>query len=148
MDQTPEIKKSTIYLTEVETLAQQILTDKESKLRLSNAQNKFREAYRALQQNFDKKSWMKLGSVYIEIPTEECKNIMKNGKTSSHYFSSNYVFTELDKITLDIDNLHETIRDKVHKLRDLEHQPGIEGFRLKPMTAAEVKAINKGFGLS
>ncbi|KAI4470709.1 hypothetical protein MML48_1g18981 [Holotrichia oblita] len=133
MDQTPEIKKSTIYLTEVETLAQQILTDKESKLRLSNAQNKFREAYRALQQNFDKKSWMKLGSVYIEISTEECKNIMKN---------------ELDKVTLDIDNLHETIRDKVHKLRDLEHQPGIEGFRLKPMTAAEVKAINKGFGLS
>lgn len=54
----------------------------------------------------------------------------------------------MDKVTLDINNLHEKIRDNVHKLRDLEHQPGIEGFRLKPMTAAEARAINKGFGLS
>ncbi|GJQ68750.1 hypothetical protein Trydic_g17282 [Trypoxylus dichotomus] len=132
-DETPEIKKSTIYLTEVEALAQDILTDKETKLELSNAQNKFREAYRALQQSTEKSAWMKFGLVYIQLPTKECQNLMKN---------------ELDKVTLDVDNLHKAIKDKVHKLRDLEHQPGIEGFRLTPMTGAEAKAINKGFGLS
>lgn len=55
--------------------------------------------------------------------------------------------TDLEKVEQAINNLHESTKDKVHKLRDLEHQPGIEGFRLKPMTSAEAKAIYKGFGL-
>lgn len=79
-EEISQIKKSTTYLTEIETLAQDILTDKQMKLQLSNGQNKYREAYRALQQSVDKKTWMKLSSVYIELPTEECKSIVKNGE--------------------------------------------------------------------
>lgn len=79
-EETCEVKKSTIYLSEVERLAQDILTDKKTKLELANAQNKFREAHRALQQTTERRTWMKLGSVYVELPTEECKNIVKNGK--------------------------------------------------------------------
>lgn len=36
----------------------------------------------------------------------------------------------------------------IEKMRDLEHEPRLEGFTLKPISLAEMKALNKGFGLS
>ncbi|XP_022919964.1 p53 and DNA damage-regulated protein 1 [Onthophagus taurus] len=126
-----DLDKSIIYLTEVEKLGQDILTQKETKLQLSNAQNKFREAYRALQDCHERKTWLKVGSVYVQLPVEECRGILKE---------------EIDKVTIDIDNLYENIKDNVSKLRDLEHLPGIEGFRLKPMTGKEADAIHKAYG--
>lgn len=54
--------------------------------------------------------------------------------------------TEKEKTQQEIDRLYESIKDKVGDLRDLEHLPGIEGFRLKPMTAAEAKMIHKAMG--
>lgn len=71
--------KTTKYLEEVEKLAQDILTEKSTKLELSNAANKYNEAIRELQKTESRKSWLKLGSVYIELPVEECKNILIQG---------------------------------------------------------------------
>lgn len=31
-------------------------------------------------------------------------------------------------------------------MRDLEHEPRLEGFTLKPMSLSEAKVINKSFG--
>lgn len=72
--------KTFTYLTQVEQLAQEILTQKENKLLLSNAQNKLREAQRALQQNDDRNVWLKVGSVHINLPREECRGILAKGK--------------------------------------------------------------------
>lgn len=73
-------QKSYKYLQEVEELAQDILTTKDEKLQLANTQNKFREALRALKDVEDRRTWMKVGSVLIERPTEECKTILRMGK--------------------------------------------------------------------
>ncbi|KAF7284513.1 hypothetical protein GWI33_022100 [Rhynchophorus ferrugineus] len=129
----PEIdqQKSFKYLVEVETVGQDILTLKDEKLELSNAQNKFREALRALEQSDDRNSWIKLGSLYVQRPTEECKTILRR---------------EINKAEDALKDLHEEIRSKVHKLRDLEHEPRLEGFTLKPISVAEAKALHKGFG--
>lgn len=75
------MEKTIKYLTEVETLAQDILTSKDSKLELSNAHNKYREAFRALQQTHNRKTWMRCGSIYVEMPVDECKTYLKNGTT-------------------------------------------------------------------
>lgn len=133
MAKLPDIEqqKSLKYLVEVETVGQDILTLKQEKLELANAQNKFREASRALKQVYDRNSWIKLGSVYVERPTEECKSILQE---------------EILKAQDDLNNLHEKIKNKVHKLRDLEHEPRLEGFTLKPISLAEAKALHKGFG--
>lgn len=82
MAKLPEVEqqKSFKYLEEVETVGQDILTLKEEKLELANAQNKFREALRALEHVYDRNTWIQLGSVYIERPTEECKAILRKGK--------------------------------------------------------------------
>lgn len=74
-----ETQKSFDYLREVEEVAQEVLTDKQTKLEIANAQNKYREAFRGLQEVSDRQSWIVLGSVYVQLPTEECKNILKEG---------------------------------------------------------------------
>ena len=72
--------KTFTYLAEVEELAQEILTQKENKLVLSNARNKLREAQRALEQHEDKSVWLKVGSVHIKLPREECHGILVRGE--------------------------------------------------------------------
>ncbi|XP_060526057.1 uncharacterized protein LOC132701832 isoform X2 [Cylas formicarius] len=123
-----EQQKSFTYLREVETLGQDILTLKEQKIEVANAQNKFREALRALEGAEDRNSWIQLGSVYVQRTTAECKNILRR---------------EVGKAEDDLRNLHQEIKDKVHNLRDLEHEPRLEGFTLKPLSLAEAKALHK-----
>lgn len=60
----------------------------------------------------------------------------------------NCLILEIAKAEEDLDNLHKEIKEKVHKLRDLEHEPRLEGFTLKPISLAEAKVLHKGFGLS
>lgn len=94
MSKLPDVEQqnSFIYLKEVETTAQDILTLKQEKIELANAQNKCREALRALETTFDRSTWMKIGSVYIERPTEECKAILRNGNKSVPMFQI-FIFT-------------------------------------------------------
>lgn len=77
-------QKSFKYLEEIETIGQQILTLKDQKIKIANAQNKAREAYRALELSEDRYSWMQFGLVQIQRPTEECKSILKAGNYFSH----------------------------------------------------------------
>lgn len=67
------------YLTETESIAQDVITHKEMKLELANAVNKYNEAIRALDKTDERKTWLKVSNVYIELPVEECKNILKEG---------------------------------------------------------------------
>lgn len=55
---------------------------------------------------------------------------------------------EISKAEEDLNSLHQEIKTKVYKLRDLEHEPRLEGFTLKPISLAEAKVLNKAFGTS
>ncbi|KAJ8977489.1 hypothetical protein NQ317_001772 [Molorchus minor] len=92
-----QTQKSYRYLQEVETVAQDILTTRETKLELSNAQNKFREALRALEKIEDRNTWMQLGSVYIKRNTDHCKVLLRN---------------EIAKAEEDLNSLQKEIKDK------------------------------------
>lgn len=52
----------------------------------------------------------------------------------------------MDKISVEIEGLHDKIKQDSSKLRDLEHEPGIVGIGLKPLSASEARALNKAFG--
>lgn len=56
------------------------------------------------------------------------------------------MFSEKDRTSNEVNNLHKSMKEKVGKLRELEHQPGIGGFELKPMTGAEAKMIHGALG--
>lgn len=77
--QNIETQKSYKYLQEVEELAQDILTVKDNKLQLANTQNKLREALSALSSIEDRNSWIQVGSVFVQRPIEEIRDILKNG---------------------------------------------------------------------
>ncbi|XP_044751496.1 uncharacterized protein LOC123311530 [Coccinella septempunctata] len=126
-----ETQKSYTYLKEVETVAQDILTLKDMKLELSNAQNKFREALRAIEHSDERTVWMKEGSVYIQRPRQECLIFLRK---------------EIEKSQDDITGLQNSIKDKLNELRDLEHEPRIVGFGLKPLSIREAKTLHKAFG--
>lgn len=83
-------QKSFQYLQEVEELAQNILTAKEEKIQFANTQNKLREALRALQDVEERRTWFKIGCVYIERPTEECQIILKNSKNEQFHQPQTY----------------------------------------------------------
>lgn len=55
-------------------------------------------------------------------------------------------FVEIDSAARDLEDLNEKIKKNLQKLRDLEHQPRIEGVALKPLSTTEVKALHKNFG--
>lgn len=74
-----DTQKSFIYLQEVEEVAQEILTDKQTKLELVNAENKTREAYRALQNIEDRQAFLKVGEIYIQLPKQDCRELLKDG---------------------------------------------------------------------
>lgn len=57
-------------------------------------------------------------------------------------------FVELTKAENELNDLHQDLKEKTHKLRDLEHEPRLEGFTLKPISVAEAKTLHKAFGLS
>ncbi|KAG5876982.1 hypothetical protein JTB14_008127 [Gonioctena quinquepunctata] len=127
-----ETQKSFKYLREVEKVAQDILTLKEDKLELAHAQNKLREALNALKGAEDRKAWIQVGSVFVERPVNECRQILQE---------------EITKAEIGLKELQYEIKEKAQKLRDLEHEPRLEGFTLKPISVSEAKALHKGFGL-
>lgn len=144
-----ETQKSFTYLKEVEEVAQEILTDKQTKLELANAQNKCREAYRALQGVEDRQTWLKIGAVHVRLPKEECREILKNGlfvKTCWKWICEFLPFLEIDIAEDDLKVLQGKLRENLGKLRDLEHEPRLEGMGLKPMSVAEARTLNKAFG--
>lgn len=52
----------------------------------------------------------------------------------------------MDNIDKEIEDLQSTIKRDMCKMRDLEHQPGIVGVGLKPMSGSEARTLNKAFG--
>lgn len=128
-----QTQKSYKYLQEVETVAQDILTLREEKVELANTQNKLREALTALKHTDDRHTWVLTGSTYIQLLTDEAKSLLQD---------------EINKAEHDLNILHNKIKTKSQELRDLEHQPRIEGLTLKPISNFEAKALNKAFGSS
>lgn len=99
------------YLIAVEELAQDILTVKETKLELANAQNKLREALRGLQKSEDRMSFLVVGDLHIYKRTEECKGLLEEGK---HNAIEN-------KLCLDGLRLHAAVRVMVYPAHTLLH---------------------------
>ncbi|KAK5644011.1 hypothetical protein RI129_007856 [Pyrocoelia pectoralis] len=131
--QSPDFSKSLTYLIEVETIAQDILTLKDTKLELAHTLSKLQESLRALQKTQDKRSFIKVGSIFVEYPTDYCKLLVER---------------EIENVKEQYDSASKDLRDKLSKKRDIEHEPKIQGIGLRPLSHVEATGLMKGFGLS
>ncbi|BFZ02992.1 hypothetical protein BsWGS_06031 [Bradybaena similaris] len=129
MAHTSEVEASQLveYLTEIECVAEDILTSRREIIDLDRQRNRTREAIRALQKLKDgEKTWMCAGRMFLKM---ENKNAIK---------MLNKDFDELDK---EIGLARTSLRPKVNKLRDLEKKDELKGFDLCPLTPEERKSV-------
>lgn len=75
------------YLKEVETAAEDVLTDKQEIVDLDRKRNQNREALRAVQKAAEadykgdaSKVWMATGNTFIKMPSSAAKDMLKSGE--------------------------------------------------------------------
>lgn len=126
MDLDPE--KVLPYLTQVEEVAEDILSDKQHMIELDRKRQKTREAVRVLQKDkTTDKTWVCFGNQFIKMPKAKTKKLLEKD------------FEELDD---KINTLRRELKPKVNKLYDMEKKEGIKGFNLNPLSKDELKSIH------
>lgn len=61
--------------------------------------------------------------------------------------ANRFFLLEMDNVKRQYDSTCEELREKVLKMRDIEHEPQIKGIGLRPLTYKEAEGITKGFGV-
>ncbi|XP_068006516.1 p53 and DNA damage-regulated protein 1 [Melanerpes formicivorus] len=118
------------YLAEVEELAEEVLAVRQQIVDLDVKRNRNREALRALQRDAEPegKAMVCFGNMFIELPKAQTKEMLRKDQES------------LDE---EINNLRKELRGKVNHLFEAQGKPELKGFNLNPMTAEEMKLINR-----
>uniref|UniRef100_T1JF41 Uncharacterized protein n=1 Tax=Strigamia maritima TaxID=126957 RepID=T1JF41_STRMM len=121
------------YLTEIEEMAEEILTDKQHIVAMDYKRNKNREAIRCLitemkEEKSRGKHWIFFGSTFIQMSNDKSIQLLEKDQA------------ELNK---EIDSLRNGLKHKVDKLRDMEGKPQLKGFHLEPLSKLEMSAINQ-----
>jgi len=119
------------YIKEVESKAEEVLSDRREIVDLDRKRNQNREAIRALKstEGQEDKTWLAMGNTFFKLPTDKAKNLI-----------------EKDQVSLDreINILRSNLKTKVNSLRDLEGHEKLKGFDLKALSSDEMKALQSG----
>ena len=109
-----ELTLSTV--TEIEELAEEILTDRAHIISCDKKRNANREALRAIKVNPCEKRWVCFGNLFIKLSNDHSVSLIKNDQE--------FLEKELSKV-------HDALKPKVKKLHNLEGLPDVKGFDLK-----------------
>lgn len=123
--------KSLQHLEEVESLGEEILTDRSEIVALDKRRQDNREGLRALSKCTDKKTWMALGPLLIKLPKEKAQDLMQKDQV---------------QVDAEINKLRSNLKVKVNNLRDLEHQNPVPGLMLNALSPAEMNAVGQIIG--
>lgn len=128
----PTEKKRLLHMTEIEKKAEEILIDKNDKVKLDMRRNMDRESIRALEKLKPKeKVWTLIGSDFVRLPSKDAKSILEK---------------DLMEANIEINKLHSDLKVKMNDLRDLEFEEKYKGFSLKPLSKPEMSAIKQIWG--
>ncbi|XP_005109237.1 p53 and DNA damage-regulated protein 1 [Aplysia californica] len=115
------------YLTEIEMVAEDVLSSRREIIDLDRQRNKTREAVRALQKDKHRdKTWLCAGNMFLKV--EKSKAISTLTK-------------DYDELDAEINKVRSGLRPKVNKLRDLEKKEDLKGFDLDPLTPDEKRSV-------
>ncbi|XP_061191990.1 p53 and DNA damage-regulated protein 1-like [Saccostrea echinata] len=117
------------YMTEVETVAEDILAKKQHMIELDKKRQKTREAIRVLQKDkVSRKKWVCFGNMFIKMPTKETKKLLEK---------------DFDQLDNEIAETRKELKPKVSQLHDLEHKDNPKGFHLNPLTKEDMRAVEQ-----
>lgn len=114
-------------VSEIEELAEAILTDKEQIKELDHKRNANREALTAIKKcNDSKKSWMCLGGLFIKYPT---RNI------------SETINKDQEELKSEMEDIRKELKEKISMLHKLEGKQQPKGFDLTALRKDELSAF-------
>lgn len=129
----PAAKKRLLHLTEIEKKAEEILVDKNDKVKLDMRRNLDRESIRSLEKlKPSEKLWTLIGSDFVRLSSSEAKSILEK---------------DLMEANIEINKLHSDLKVKMNDLRDLEYEEKYKGFSLKPLSNSEMSALKQVWGV-
>ncbi|XP_042208945.1 p53 and DNA damage-regulated protein 1-like isoform X2 [Homarus americanus] len=135
MSKSPEVVQK--YLEEVETAAEEVISDRQEIITLDRRRNTNREALRQLRTNDlissspAAKTWICVGNMFLKIPKSlAIENIDKEQK----------------QLDTEINNLRNGLRGKVNALNDLEHKQQTVGTNLQALSPDEWSAVKQVLG--
>ncbi len=129
----PIERKRFLHMVEIEQKAEEILVDKNDKVKLDMRRNWNRESLRALEKlQSNEKVWMLSHGLYAKFSKAEAKAELEK---------------ELKETNIEINKLHSDLKVKVNQLKDLEYQENFNtGFSLKSLTKTELAAVKQVLG--
>lgn len=71
--------KSLKYLQELESLGEEIITDRQEIIALDNRRNQTREGIRALTKTKEDKTWLAVGPLLVKLPKQKAEELLKKG---------------------------------------------------------------------
>lgn len=122
------------HLTELEELAEDVLTVKQQIIDLDKKRNQNREALRVLQNRKkmksckDQKDWVCFGNTFMKLPQSKTEEMLQKDQ---------------GKLDQEIEKLRNELQPKVAKLRELEGLPEAKGFDLKSLTKEEAMTVHR-----
>ncbi|XP_066587670.1 p53 and DNA damage-regulated protein 1, partial [Prorops nasuta] len=128
-----DIQKMLKHLEQVESKANEILTDRQEIVALDKKRNDDRMGMRALQKSKSDKSWITIGPLLIKMPSKKAEELLVKDQK------------ECD---IEINKIQSNLKLKVNELRDLELINPVPGLMLQPMSHKEMFAIKKNLGQS
>ena len=114
--QVAELTLKTV--SEIEELAEEILTDRAQIIDYDKKRNGNREALNAVKNNPNNKQWFCVGNMFLKIPEEQVKEI---------------IIKDQKIIDEEMDKLRKNLKPKVAKLHELEGLEEVKGFDLKSL---------------
>ncbi|XP_026163736.1 p53 and DNA damage-regulated protein 1 [Mastacembelus armatus] len=117
------------YLTEVEEVAEDVLTTKQQIVDLDTKRNRNREALNALKTEISDSEKVKVcfGSMFIKFSKSKTKEMIHKDQE------------QLDK---EINDLRKALKAKVNCLNEMQGKPELRGYNLSPLSTDEIKGIN------
>lgn len=110
-----------------ETVADKISMAKQEIVALDKRRQETRQALRSIEPaDIDDSVWITIGTMLVKMKRKNAIDLMKKDQ---------------QQIEFEINKLRSDQKIWVNELRDLEHQPQLKGFDLKPLSTTEVRAF-------
>ena len=130
VEDNPGVKNALKYLTEMELLGEDVLSDKHQLVELDRKRNANRQALRKLKQksvNEKQKEWVCFGNMFLQMSTE---SVQKN------------LLGDQEEIEKEIKRIQDELKPKVSKLHEMEGEKDVSGFYLKGFTSSDLKGLS------
>ncbi|KAG8234311.1 hypothetical protein J437_LFUL013051 [Ladona fulva] len=121
-----DMKKILNEIGAAEEIAEDIMGDRGLVVELDKRRNALREASRALERDSSGKVWILNGPFFVKMKKQSAKEVL---------------LRDQQNISNEVDTIRNGLKEKVNKLRDIENQPSLKGFDLKPLHRRELSVL-------